>query len=206
VTIAKVDSDYVVSSNKDTYLTNDEETSGIFDATKLFNKNDGASYFFFNAQIHPASKNGGGTSYGTDPLKALQVALARPDLIAQTSYGITNINRANSSATSITITLTDVGSLAVNDVMHIYGAASEVNGSYAITEVNADAKTIKVTVASTLSLTGDANQGNSGLTANARVVTVDGDAALALKSTVIEAAGLYTLKVTNWDTVFNNVA
>ncbi|MEY3277653.1 MAG: hypothetical protein RLZZ426_139, partial [Actinomycetota bacterium] len=203
VTIATVDSAYVSKGNTDTYLTDDEETSGIFDATKLYKRTDGASYFMFNAQIHPATKNGGGTSYGTDPLKALEVALARPDLIAQTNYAISNINRASGTATSITITLADVGSLAVNDVMHIFGAASEINGSYAITGVNSDAKTITVTVASTLSLNGDANQGNSGLTVGARVVSVDADAALAMKSTVIEAGGLYTLKITSWDTVFN---
>lgn len=202
VTLAQFSSDYVTRSATDTYLSNDEETSGIFDATGLFDLNDDADYFFFNAQLHPATKSGG-ANYSTDPLRALQVALARPDLITQTSHGITNINRASSSATSITITLDDIGVLAVNDVMHIYGASTELNGSYAITGVNEGNKTVTATVLNSLTLNGDLNVGNSGLTASARLVTVDGTEALAFKSSIIEAGGLYTLRVTDWDAVFN---
>jgi hypothetical protein len=203
VTLAQFDADYVTRSNTDTYLSDDEETSGIFDATGLYDLNDGADYFFFSAQLHPATRNGGSVSYGTDPLRALQVALARPDLIAQTSYDITNINRASGSATSITITLDSVGELAVNDVMHIYGASTEINGSYAITAVNGGANTVTATVANSLTLNGDLNAGNSGLTANARLVTVDGTEALALKASIIEAGGLYTMRITDWDDVFD---
>jgi hypothetical protein len=202
VTLAQFDADYVTRSNTDTYLSDDEETSGIFDATGLYDLNDGADYFFFSAQLHPATKSGG-ANYGTDPLRALQVALARPDLIAQTSYDITNINRASGTATSITITLDSVGELAVNDVMHIYGASTEINGSYAITAVNGVANTVTATVLNSLTLSGDLNAGNSGLTANARLVTVDGTEALALKASIIEAGGLYTMRITDWDDVFD---
>jgi hypothetical protein len=202
VTVARFKSELFSRTSFDTYLTDDEESSGVFDATKLFKRSDGASYFFFNAQVHPASRNGGGSSYGTDPLRALQVALARPDSVAQTSTAITKINRASSSATSITVTVSDLGALAVNDVIHIAGATAEINGSYAITGINVDAKTLTVAVANSLSLAGDLTVG-SGLTQNARAISVNGDDALALKSKIVEGGALYTLKVTDWAAVFN---
>ena len=60
-TIAQFDEQYFkVGGSK--FMTKDEETSGIISVTSLLNKNDGASYFIFDAQVH--------TSIG----------VARPDL------------------------------------------------------------------------------------------------------------------------------
>jgi hypothetical protein len=200
VSVAQFDSDYVSSSSVDTYLTNDEESSGIFDATKYFKMGDSASYFVFNAQLHPVTKDGSGNTLGSDPLKARAAALFRPDLIAQTNFTITNINHAASS-TTMTVSVTDTGELAANDIVTIFGGTAEVNGTYSVTAVNAEADTFTVTVKNTVTLTGDLNSGN-GLSANAKAITTSTDADLAFKGSVFEGGGLYTLKIEDWDALF----
>jgi hypothetical protein len=202
VSVAQFDPTYFAPSSVDSYLTNDEESSGIFDATKYFNLGDDASYFMFNAQVHPVSKDGGGNSFGSDPLKARAVAVLRPDLVPTTDYSITNINRASAAATSITVTVSDIGELAANDIVTIYGGTAEVNGTYSVTAVNAGAGTFTVTVKSTVTLNGDLNVGNSGLTANAKASVSSTDDDLLLKSTIFEGGGLYTLKIEDWDALF----
>jgi hypothetical protein len=202
VSVAQFDPTYFAPSSVDSYLTNDEESSGIFDATKYFNLGDDASYFMFNAQVHPVSKDGGGNSFGSDPLKARAVAVLRPDLVPTTDYSITNINRASAAATSITVTVSDIGELAANDIVTIYGGTAEVNGTYSVTAVNAGAGTFTVTVKSTVTLNGDLNVGNSGLTANAKASVSSTNDDLLLKSTIFEGGGLYTLKIEDWDALF----
>jgi hypothetical protein len=202
VSVAEFDADLVHPDNVDTYLTNDEESSGVFDATSLLaSAGDTASYFFFNAQFHPLGKDGGGNSLSTDPLKATVLGLMRPDLIAQTTYDITNVYRASGSATSITVTVEDLKDLAVNDLVTLRGATKEINGTYAVTAMNSDAKTFTVTVKSSVILNGNLTVGD-GLTAGAVAVTINGDEALALKTSIIEGGALYTLKITNWDELF----
>jgi hypothetical protein len=200
VSVAEFDSTYFAPNSVDSYLTNDEESSGIFDATKYFKMGDGASYFMFNAQVHPVSKDGSGNSLGTDPLKARAAALLRPDLVAQTDYTITNINHAASS-TTMTVSVTDLGELAANDIVTIFGGTAEVNGSYAVTAVNSGTGTFTVTVKNTVTLTGDLNSGN-GLSANAKAITTSTDEDLAFKGSVFEGGGLYTLKIQDWDALF----
>ena len=201
VSVAQFDPAYFNPSNVDTYLTNDEESSGIFDITKYFKLNDGASYFMFNAQVHPVSKDGSGNSFGTDPLKARAVAILRPDLVTTTDYTITNINHV-ASATTMTVSVTDTGDLAANDIVTIYGGTAEVNGTYSVTAVNADTDTFTVTVKNTVTLNGDLNVGNSGLSANAKAKVSSTDDDLLLKSTIFEGGGLYTLKIEDWDALF----
>lgn len=202
VSIAQFDPALVDPNNVDTYLTNDEESSGVFDATSLIAASgDTASYFFFNAQFHPLSKDGGGNSLSTDPLKGTVLGLMRPDLIAQTSYDITNIYRASGSATSAVVTVEDLGELAVNDLVTLRGATKEINGTYAVTAMDSGAKTFTITVKSTVTLNGNLTVGN-GLTDGAVAVTINSDEALALKTSIIEGGALYTLKISNWDDVF----
>lgn len=204
VSVAQFDPTYFSSSNVDSFLTNDEESSGIFDATKYFKLGDGASYFMFNAQVHPVTRDGGGNSLGTDPLKARAAALLRPDLIAQTNFTITNINHV-ASATTMTVTVTDTGELAANDIVTIFGGTAEVNGTYSVTSVNPDADTFTVTVKNTVTLNGDLNVGNGLLSANAKAITTSLDEDLAFKASVFEGGGLYTLKIEDWDALFNVV-
>lgn len=200
VSVAEFDSTYFAPSSVDSYLTNDEESSGIFDATKYFKMGDGASYFMFNAQVHPVSKDGSGNSFGSDPLKARAAALLRPDLVAQTDYTITNINHAASS-TTMTVSVTDLGELAANDIVTIFGGTAEVNGTYSVTAVNSGTGTFTVTVKNTVTLAGDLNSGN-GLSANAKAITTSTDEDLAFKGSVFEGGGLFTLKIEDWDALF----
>ena len=204
VSVAQFDPALFSPSNVDSYLTNDEESSGIFDATKYFKLGDGASYFVFNAQVHPVAKDGSGNSFGSDPLKARAAAILRPDLVAQTNYSITNINHAASS-TTMTVSVTDTGALVANDIVTIFGGTAEVNGTYVVTAVNPDTDTFTVTVKNTITLNGDLNVGNAGLTANAKAITTSTDEDLAFKGSVFEGGALYTLKITDWAALFTPV-
>ena len=199
VSVAEFNRNLVVPTNVNSYQTNDEESSGVFDATSfLAGTGDTASYFFFNAQFHPIGKDGGGNSISADALKARVVALMRPDLIAQTRLGITNVNRASGSATSVTVTVSDLGTLAVNDTVTLIGLTKELNGTYAVTGINADLKTFTVKVAAGLTL-----NGNFTGTGDSAAITTDAEAEAALKDTIIEGGALYTLKISDWDALFN---
>ena len=208
VSVAQFNNDLFNPSNVDNFITNDEESSGIFDATTLFNKNDGAAYFVFNAQIHPVSKdaNNTGTALGTDPLKARAAGILRPDLIAQTSRVITKVNHANAEATSITITVADIDGdddlkgLSINDTVSLFGTTTDTAGHYAVTGVNEDANTFTVKVKA-FAATGDLTL----LGSNPRAVTTDVDPELALKDTIVEGGALYTLKISDWDALFSTV-
>jgi hypothetical protein len=74
--IAQFNSDYFDKTGSK-FMTIDEESSGIIDATSLLAKpGDNAKYFYFNAQVHTT---GGYTS--------------RPDLTTKTSSGILKFNQ-----------------------------------------------------------------------------------------------------------------
>ena len=69
-----------------TYMTNDEESSGIINVTKLLldvtNTSDLGETFLLNAQIHPASRVAGGTTLIVNAENAIakETAKLRPDL------------------------------------------------------------------------------------------------------------------------------
>ena len=198
VSVAEFNRSLFASTSTDTYITNDEESSGVFDATSLLAASgDTAAYFIFNAQVHPVGKDGGGNSISADALKARLVAMMRPDLIAQTRIGITNVNRASASATSVTISVADVSGIAVNDTVTLLGLSKELNGTYAVTALNTGANTFTVKVAATLALVGDL----AG-TANSVVITTDAAAEAALKDAIVEGGALYTLKISDWNALF----
>jgi hypothetical protein len=202
VSIAKFDNTLFNPDSVNTYITNDEESSGVFDATKfLAGSGDTASYFFFNTQIHPVGVDGSGNSLGTDPLKVRANALLRPDLVAQTSLTITHSKHV-AAATSAIATVDNLGALAVNDIVTIWGANKTLNGTYAVTAIDANAKTFTYTVKSSAAAV------DADITGRAAIDTTYGDATsfdadLNFKKAVIEGGGLYTLKIANWDNVFN---
>jgi hypothetical protein len=105
----------------------------------------------------------------------------------------------------MTVTVSDLGELAANDIVTIYGGTAEVNGTYSVNAVNSGTGTFTVTVKSTVTLNGDLNVGNSGLTANAKAAVSSTDDDLLLKSTIFEGGGLYTLKIEDWDALFTVV-
>ena len=78
--IAEFDKQYFTAAGAN-YMTLDEETSGIWDATSLLAKQDDSStYFYFNAQVHTYS----GVST-VDPGVKGALKAARPDLATRTS-------------------------------------------------------------------------------------------------------------------------
>ena len=202
VSVARFSNDLFNADSVNTYLTNDEESSGVFDATSLLaGAGDSASYFFFNTQIHPVSVDGSGNSLGTDPLKVRATAILRPDLVTQTSLTITHSKHV-AAATTATATVTDLGALAVNDIVTIWGADKTLNGTYAVTAVDADAKTFTYAVKSTATAVDADITGRVAIdTAYGDVTNFDAD--LTFKKAVIEGGALYTLKIANWDSLFN---
>jgi hypothetical protein len=102
------------------------------------------------------------------------------------------------SATTAVATVADLGTLAVNDIVTIWGLNKDLNGTYAVTGINADAKTFNYTVKSTATA-----DGSITVSGNAKAVSYDFDADLNFKLSVIEGGGLYTLKIANWDNLFN---
>jgi hypothetical protein len=76
-TVATFDPKYFTASGSN-FMTIDEESSGIIDATKLIAKgNDKNTYFFFNAQVHTAG-----------------AALARPDVPSKSTLRKAAIDKA----------------------------------------------------------------------------------------------------------------
>ena len=206
VSVARFSNELFNPDSVTTYMTNDEESSGVFDATAFLksDNSDTASYFFFNTQIHPVSVDGSGNSLGSDPLKVRATAILRPDVVTQTSLTITHIKHS-ASATTATATVSDLGTLAVNDIVTIWGADKTLNGTYAVTAINSGDKTFSYTVKST------AVAVDADITGRAAADTTFGavsgfDADLAFKQAIIEGGGLYTLKIANWDDIFSMVA
>ncbi len=202
VSIAKFNNDLFNPDSVNTYITNDEESSGVFDASKFLRSSgaDTASYFFFNTQIHPVSVDGSGNSLGTDPLKVRANALLRPDLLSQTSLSITHSKHV-AAATTATATVSDLGALAVNDIVTIWGANKTLNGTYAVTAIDSVAKTF------TYAVKGTAAAVDTDITGRAAINTSYGedsgfDADLNFKKAIIEGGALYTLKIASWQTLF----
>jgi hypothetical protein len=88
-TIATFDPKYFTSAGSN-FMTIDEESSGIIDATKLIAKgNDKNSYFFLNAQIHTYS----GVTV-VDPGVKGATTPSRPDLVRTNSGKKTIVDNA----------------------------------------------------------------------------------------------------------------
>lgn len=211
-------------------LTNDEETSGIFDATKLYG---GSTHtYMFNAQIHPVGTLGGlnssssGTSFASDPLKATATALLRPDLrtkaVEVSVTGVTVGNESNTQSTSsttgvttytatrdMTLTVADGTKVAANDVINVAGLTRAHNGTYVVKSVTGNSVVVSLysrtsTDGTKLPTTGSAYNSPAfvgGTTGKLWVSDADQD--LAIKDAIIEGGGLYTLKITSLSALFN---
>jgi hypothetical protein len=89
-TVATFDPKYFTASGSN-YMTIDEESSGIIDATSLIRKgNDKNSYFFFNAQIHTYS----GVTVVDSSVKGATTP-SRPDLVRTNSGKKTIVDNAS---------------------------------------------------------------------------------------------------------------
>jgi len=84
--VAQFEDKYFNSANTATYMTNDEESSGIINITNLFadvtNTVRDGEIFLLNAQVHPAFKVAGTTTdiVNAEGQIAKQTAILRPDL------------------------------------------------------------------------------------------------------------------------------
>jgi hypothetical protein len=209
------------AGNANAQLTNDEETSGIFDATKLFGGS--GLTFMFNAQIHPVSTLGGlnssssGSSFGSDPLKATATALLRPDLRTQavevSVTGVTVAAEASSTSGSttthsrrMTLTVDSTDNVAANDIINVVGLTRAHNGTYAVRSVDTDLKTVTVDLYSrTNGTVSAARYDNPAVVGTGRLFVSNADEDLAIKDAIIEGGGLYTLKITSLDALFTPV-
>ena len=203
------------SANNDQYVTNDEESSGIFDLTSLLAAGSDPT-FMFNAQIHPLGASGG-TSYANDLLKSRATAILRKDLldgwktveVSSTAGEITN-------ATTLSLTVSGVTEspdldglmkngvlIAPNDVVSISGIDRAYNGSYQIkgyTATDADSDGTKDTFKITVPLTGATA---ALLTDGAgSILLSDTDKDAELKDAIIEGGALYTFKVSSLSQLF----
>ena len=203
------------SANNDQYVTNDEESSGIFDLTSLLAAGSDPT-FMFNAQIHPLGASGG-ASYANDLLKSRATAILRKDLldgwktveVSSTAGEITN-------ATTLSLTVSGVTEspdldglmkngvlIAPNDVVSISGIDRAYNGSYQIkgyTATDADSDGTKDTFTITVPLTGATA---ALLTDGAgSILLSDTDKDAELKDAIIEGGALYTFKVSSLSQLF----
>ena len=203
------------SANNDQYVTNDEESSGIFDLTSLLAAGSDPT-FMFNAQVHPLGASGG-TSYANDLLKSRATAILRKDLldgwktveVSSTAGEITN-------ATTLSLTVSGVTEspdldglmkngvlIAPNDVVSISGIDRAYNGSYQIkgyTATDADSDGTKDTFTITVPLTGATA---ALLTDGAgSILLSDTDKDAELKDAIIEGGALYTFKVSSLSQLF----
>ena len=203
------------SANNDQYVTNDEESSGIFDLTSLLAAGSDPT-FMFNAQVHPLGASGG-TSYANDLLKSRATAILRKDLldgwktveVSSTAGEITN-------ATTLSLTVSGVTEspdldglmkngvlIAPNDVVSISGIDRAYNGSYQIkgyTATDADSDGTKDTFTITVPLTAATA---ALLTDGAgSILLSDTDKDAELKDAIIEGGALYTFKVSSLSQLF----
>lgn len=207
------------AGNANAQMTNDEEASGIFDATKLFGGT--GSTFVFNAQIHPVGTLGGlnssssGSSFGSDPLKATATALHRPDLrtkatevlvtgvsVAAEGSSVSGSTTTHSRRMTLTVASTDV--VAANDIINVVGLTRAHNGTYSVRSVDTVAKTVTVDLYSrTNGTVSAARYDNPVVVGTGRLFISDADQDLAIKNAIIEGGGLYTLKITSLSALFN---
>ena len=201
------------SDNNDQYVTNDEESSGVFELTSLL-ASTATPTFMFNAQVHPLAASGG-TTYANDLLKARATAILRPDLLdtwktVEVSTTAGEIVGASANK-DLSLTLSGVTEspdldglmkdgvlIAANDVVSISGIDRAFNGSYQIKGYTATASvldgpkdTFKITVALTGGTAGNLTDGIGS------ILLSDTDKDGELKDAIIEGGGLYTFKLTS---------
>lgn len=170
VTVAAFDTDmFSPTANSSSYLTNDEETSGIIDITSQLSATDPT--FLFNAQIHPLAKAGGvsysdSTSGASQPLQSRSAAILRPDLnprsavnvdVAKVADGFTNGVKVTSTLLSIYITNAVnadsdgfvAGSLefGAGDTITVTGINPQVNGTYVVKTIDPSTNLLTITTA-----------------------------------------------------------
>ena len=209
------------AGNANAQMTNDEEASGIFDASKLFGGT--GSTFVFNAQVHPVTTLGGlnssssGSSFGSDPLKATATALLRPDLrtkavevsvtgvsVAAESSSVSGSTTTHSRRMTLTVASTDV--VAANDIINVVGLTRAHNGTYAVRSVDTVAKTVTVDLYSrTNGTVSAARYDNPAVVsgATAKLFISDAEEDLAIKDAINEGGALYTLKIASLSALFN---
>ena len=201
------------AANASAYMTNDEETSGIFDASKLFGGS--GSTFVFNAQVHPVTTLGGlnsstsGTSFGSDPLKATATALLRPDLRTKAvEVSVTGVTLGNETGSSpsitrdMTLTVTDGTKVAANDIINVSGLTRAHNGTYSVKSVTGNDVVVTLYSGKSSSISAFANPAIVN-GATARLWVSDADEDLAIKDSIIEGGSLYTLKIASLQALFN---
>lgn len=208
------------ADNANAQLTNDEETSGVFDATKLFGGS--GLTFMFNAQIHPVSTLGGlnssssGSSFGSDPLKATATALLRPDLRTQAvAVSVTDVTVADESSSvsgsttthsrRMTLTVDSTDAIAANDIINVSGLTRAHNGTYAVRSVDTDLKTVTVDLYSRTNGSVTASRyASPAVVGTGRLFVSNADEDMAIKDAIIEGGGLYTLKITSLTALFDS--
>ena len=222
VTVAKFDSNMFgesgTAANVNAYLTNDEESSGIFDATKLFGGS--GSTFMFNAQVHPLTKAAGitwATDGSADGQIARSAAVLRPDLMVgaqDLTISGASVGAIASSKRYLTLTLSGVSAntnndgfvatggtttiLSANDVINVRGLTAKFNGTYAVTSIDLVAGTIDVELKADSSTDGPVAVVGTG-----RIIVSDGSADKDFKTNVLEGGALYTLKIPSLSALFN---
>jgi len=227
VSVAKFDSNMFGASGTGGYLTNDEESSGVFDATKLFGGTE--STFMFNAQVHPVTTLGGlnsssaGSSFGSDPQKATATALLRPDLRTKAKkVSITAVSapaETNSASTkdgvtttthtrTMVLTVDDVTGIAANDTINVVGLTRAHIGTYSVKSVDTGAKTVTVSLYSRATTDASGSTGTKYdspalVGSSSSLFVSDPDEDLAIKDAINEGGALYTLKIASLSALFN---
>jgi hypothetical protein len=227
VSVAAFDSNMFGASGTGGYMTNDEESSGIFDATKLFGGT--GSTFMFNAQVHPVTTLGGlndskaGSSFGSDPQKATATALLRPDLRTKakkvTVSAVSAPAETNSASTkdgvtttthtrTMVLTVDDVTGIAANDVINVVGLTRAHIGTYSVKSVDTGLKTVTVSLYSRATTDASGSTGTKydspALVGTSSALYVsDPDEDLAIKDAINEGGALYTLKIASLSALFN---
>ena len=203
------------SANNDQYVTNDEESSGIFDLTSLLAAGSDPT-FMFNAQIHPLGASGG-ASYANDLLKSRATAILRKDLldgwktveVSSTAGEITNATTLSLTVSGVTESpdldglMKDEVLIAPNDVVSISGIDRAFNGTYQIKGYTATASVVdgpKDTFKITVGLTGGTAAPLTDGVGSILLSDTDKDA--ELKDAIIEGGGLYTFKVSSLSQLF----
>ena len=224
ITVAKFNADMFGvagdTGNLDSFLTTDEESSGIFDASNLFGGS--GSTFMFNAQVHPVSAAAGvsfATDGSNDGLIARATAILRPDLLENphdiriasglvedisskryltlTLDGVT-ANTDNDGFVSFDGTTTGTETLlSNNDAITLRGIDAKYVGTYSVSIVDLATKKIRVGVNLAAAYPTGALTDGVG-----RVMVSDDAASRTFKTDVIEGGGLYTLKIADLQALF----
>ena len=204
------------ADNADGYMTNDEETSGIFDATKLFGGT--GSTFVFNAQVHPVTTLGGlnsssdGLSFASDPLKATATALLRPDLrtmaVSLTVTGVSVAGEATSGSPTVynrdmTLTVDNSdGKVAANDIINVSGLTRAHNGTYVVKSVTTTSVVVSLYSGKTASISAAKYNSPTLVGAAPKLWVSDQVEDLAIKDAINEGGALYTLKIADLADLF----